>query len=87
MGIRIEKVRIQELGPLRQLKLEFDRFNLIYGRNERGKTYLVEFLIRSLFRNIRNFHLRSQTGEGRVEVSGLESETINCYDPLRFFVD
>ena len=50
--------------------------NLVFGRNEEGKTALVEFIIRALFRNTKSWNLRFDEGEGRVIVSGLSEEPV-----------
>lgn len=71
MPVFIQEINVQNLGPLRQFSLKFKKFNLIYGRNERGKTHLVEFVIRSLFRNTKEWKLRQQNGGGKVVVAGL----------------
>ena len=76
MRLSISNVRIQEWGPLRALNLDLKQLNCIYGRNERGKTYLVEFLVKSLFKNSKRFSLRKSTGGGRVELTGLTENTV-----------
>ncbi len=77
MAVRITEIHVQRCGPLRQLSLNLGRFNLIYGRNEQGKTHLVEFLIRSLFRKDRSWMLRSSEGKGKVRVEGLEDKPVS----------
>ncbi|MFV2045628.1 MAG: ATP-binding protein, partial [Anaerolineales bacterium] len=52
-------------------------FNLIYGKNERGKTFLVEFLLRSLFRSARSLPLRDMDADGRLLVTGLDEEPVS----------
>lgn len=47
----IEEVNVHNLGPLKKFTQKFKKFNLIYGLNESGKTYLVEFIINTLFKN------------------------------------
>ncbi len=71
MPIFIQEINVQNLGPLRHLSLPLKKLNLIYGRNERGKTHLVEFVIRSLFRNTKEWGLRPLQGVGKVVVAGL----------------
>jgi uncharacterized protein YhaN len=71
MPVFIQEINIQNLGPLRQRSLPLKKFNLIYGRNEQGKTHLVEFVIRALFRNSKDWGLRPQQGGGKVLVAGL----------------
>lgn len=68
MAFHLSDIRVQQLGPISQLQWQPKQFNLIYGHNEKGKTHLVEFLIRSLFRKSKAWQLRSQTGQGRVLV-------------------
>jgi len=73
MSIKIEQVNVKSLGPLNDFPCTFKQINLIYGHNEQGKTYLVEFIYRSLFKNI-SLNLRGITGSGQVIVSGLEDK-------------
>ncbi len=78
MSIQIENISVQNLGPHNRLALDLKRFNLIYGHNEYGKTYLVEYLISALFKNSRQWRLRSHSGRGTVTVAGLDKK------PVRF---
>ncbi len=48
-------------------------FNLVFSKNECGKTFLTEFIIRSLFKNIKRWQFR-ENGSGKVTVSGLDGE-------------
>jgi uncharacterized protein YhaN len=76
MDVRIEKINIEKAGPINELQLVLKKFNLIYGLNEQGKTFLVEFVLRSLFRNLSGWSLRDVEGRGKVEVSIDGSPTI-----------
>lgn len=80
MSIRISEIHVQNLGPIDTLSIKPGRFNLIYGKNEKGKTTLVEFLIRSLFRNAKEWKLRAVKGSGRVLVEGLGSN-VESFSP------
>jgi hypothetical protein len=71
MPLRIQDIQAQHLGPLESVSIRPGLFTCVYGRNEKGKTFLVEFLVRSLFRNAKDWRLRSAKGAGRVTVSGL----------------
>ncbi|MFO8035105.1 MAG: hypothetical protein R6U57_00545 [Anaerolineales bacterium] len=71
MPVWIERVNIEYLGPLGEQKFDFDRFNMIYGANETGKTFLVEFLLRSLFRHASQWPLRNLPGRGIVTLRGV----------------
>lgn len=71
MSLYIKEINVQNLGPITQFSMHLGIFNLIYSHNEKGKTYLVEFLIRSLFRNVRHWKLRAQKGSGKVRLDGL----------------
>ena len=72
MSLKIERIDVKELGPLETFSENFKQINLIYGRNEQGKTYLVEFILRRLFRYPGNFFLRPDQASGKIWVSGLE---------------
>lgn len=74
MTIHIEEINAKGLGPLDEFVCKLGKFNLIYGKNEQGKTFLVEFLLKSLFKNVKGFRLRDINASGSVLVSGLESE-------------
>ena len=54
MTLRIDRIKVNRGGPLgSDFELEPGDLNLIYGQNETGKTYLVESLIRFLFKTNR----------------------------------
>lgn len=80
MGIHIEEINAKQLGPLDEFNANLKNINLIYGLNEHGKTFLVEFIIRSLFKNTRGFNLRSASYTGMIHVSGLGDE-IQTFSP------
>lgn len=88
MGIRIEKISINRGGPLNQdFNFEPGGLNLIYGRNETGKTYIVEAIINLLFRTGRDTPwilkrtksqeptIRKWKPRGKITISGLEDRT------------
>ncbi len=79
MAVSIKEINIQNLGPIQECKWELGTLNVIHGKNETGKTYLVEFLIRSLFKK-QNWHLRSQLGRGKIIVEGL-GDTAQSFSP------
>jgi len=70
MGIRIEKINAENLGPLPRFNCEMKQVNLIYGKNEGGKSFLTEFIIRSLFSGTRQWGELREAGNGRIVVSG-----------------
>jgi hypothetical protein len=72
--VQIERLTIEALGPVRDLDLSLGALNLIYGRNERGKTFVVEFLLRALFKNHGGWTLRDAAGRGQVWVRGLHGD-------------
>lgn len=76
MSIYIKSIRAKHLGPLDNFDKELKLINLIYGHNEKGKTYLVEFIYRSLFKNINLPNLRSVSAPGQVVVSGIEANDV-----------
>lgn len=75
MPVSLEQIRVKHLGPLREIDLAPGALTVIYGRNEQGKTSLVEFLLQSLFRSGKGWGLRDLKGTGRVLVNGLEEGT------------
>lgn len=77
MPVHIKEIDVRDLGPIREWKIELGPFNLIYAKNERGKTFLIEFLIRSLFKSASNWKLRSFSAAGRVEVKGLDKDPVS----------
>ncbi|MDO9545530.1 MAG: hypothetical protein Q7J07_02125 [Pelolinea sp.] len=76
MTISIDKITVRDLGPVKQFDHPLGKINLIYGHNEKGKTLLVEFIIRSLFKRTKMWPMRDIHGEGGVTVSGLEDTAI-----------
>ncbi|MEA2016520.1 MAG: hypothetical protein U9O59_07470 [Actinomycetota bacterium] len=77
MGVKIDKVSVRDLGPIKKLVISPGIFNLIYSKNEKGKTFLTEFLIRSLFKNISRWSYRGSGGKGKVTVSGLDKSPVD----------
>ncbi len=79
MGIRIEKIKINQNGPLNSnFELEPRDLNLIYGYNETGKTYIVEAMIQFLFKNRKYpLTLRDWDFGGKIMVSGIEQTPVS----------
>jgi len=80
MSVYIESIQIQKLGPLDSIQFNLGSLNLIYGPNESGKTYLVEFLLQSIFRHAKKWDLRDINVEGSVNIKGL-GEQIAEFSP------
>ena len=82
MPLRIDRIKVNRGGPLESdFDFEPGDLNLIYGQNETGKTYVVESLIRFLFRTSGrssvDWDLREWDIAGRAIVSGLEKDRIS----------
>ena len=77
MGIKIDKISVKDLGPVKSFTAKFGMFNLIYSGNEKGKTFLTEFIICSLFKNIGRWCYLRKGGKGKIAISGLEEQTID----------
>ena len=75
MSIHIQNISAKNLGPLGEFNHKLGLINLIYGHNEKGKTFLVEFIYNSLFKNKALTNLRSFTTSGQLIVTGLEKNT------------
>lgn len=77
MAIKISRIEVEHLGPLASFENDLTDVTFIYGRNEKGKTFLVEFLLKSLFKNLSGFakyDFRISKPSGKVLVSGLDGE-------------
>jgi uncharacterized protein YhaN len=77
MPVQIDSINIKALGPLRGKEINFRRLNLIYGKNETGKTLLVEFFLQSLFSHASSWELRTTPSTGKVLVSGITENPID----------
>src|SRR3989304_5031489 len=75
-GICPEQIAVENLGPRGGRPFEMGPFNLVFGRNETGKTYLVEFLLRALFRQAGEWNLRNDVGQGKGRGRGLAAEAV-----------
>lgn len=77
MKPRIERIKVNREGPLgKDFEMDPADLNLIYGLNETGKTYVLESLVRLLFKtkgkgapDWRN--LRDWDTNGRMDLSGV----------------
>jgi hypothetical protein len=81
MPVHITEISIEGLHPQPALHLLPRRVNLIYGRNEFGKTRLVEFLLRSLFHSSNKMVLRPGEVIGRVKINGLQTKSETWFTP------
>jgi uncharacterized protein YhaN len=78
MKPRIEKIQVKRNGPLeKDFEMNPADLNLIYGLNETGKTYVLESLVRLLFKMKakqarEDWSLREWDTNGKIDVSGLE---------------
>ncbi|MGQ9620758.1 MAG: hypothetical protein ACUVTX_07230, partial [Bacteroidales bacterium] len=77
MGIKIRNITAKNCGPVGAFNQEFSNLNLIYSRNEGGKSFLVEFIIRCLFKNKKPWGELRETGTGRVTVTGLDNKQVD----------
>lgn len=79
MSFRIDSINVNRGGPLdRDFEFSPGELNLIYGPNESGKTYVIESLIKFLFKDKKLWKSRRLGGNkgGVIMVSGLEDEPI-----------
>ena len=80
MSIRIQEINVDNLGPIKPGKYQFGNINLIYSKNEGGKSLLVEFILRSLFSKKSIWGYNREIGNGKIIVSGINGKSIN-YSP------
>lgn len=76
MGVKIDKISVKDLGPIKDFSAQFGLFNLIYSLNEEGKTFLTEFIIRSLFKYTNRWSYLRGGGTGKIWISGLDENPI-----------
>ena len=48
-NMEIEKIKINQFGKIKDKEIQFDKINLIYGKNESGKSTLLNFIISMLY--------------------------------------
>ncbi len=77
MSIRIEKISVQNCGPIPNFNQDLMMLNIIHSRNEGGKSLLVEFIIRCLFKNKSNWGYLRELGNGKVTIAGLDDRSID----------
>ena len=76
---RIKRIKVKRGGPLeKDFEIQPGDLNLVYGLNETGKTYLLESLVRLLFktkgRDAPKWKLREWDTNGKILVSGIEGK-------------
>jgi len=78
MSIKIHQIEAESLGPLSNFKKKFAPITLVYGQNEKGKTFLVELILTSLFKNLSGFknEFRVKKPKGKVLVTGIEDKPV-----------
>ena len=81
MTLRIDRIKVNRGGPLKSdFEFKPGDLNLIYGKNETGKTYVVESLIKFLFKTNKrppvDWKLRGWDIAGKAIVSGLKSDPV-----------
>lgn len=77
MPVFIKNINITNIGPLSSLTIKPAMLSLIYGKNEMGKTHVVEFLIHSLFRNPKLWPSRAIKGNGKITIEGLKNDPVS----------
>ena len=43
--MQINKIQVNQFGKIEDKKIELKKFNLIYGKNESGKSTLLDFIL------------------------------------------
>ena len=81
MAVHISEISLDGLPPQQELHIFPRRVNLVYGRNEHGKTRLVEFILASLLRSGKSLNLRPVEVHGYVRVSGLPGKEDTRFNP------
>ncbi|MDP7275161.1 MAG: ATP-binding protein, partial [Planctomycetaceae bacterium] len=75
MAVRIRSLEVKPDGPLRALlKIDCGDLVVVYGKNESGKSYIVEALLQFLFKSGKQsgWELRDFEPAGSAFVDGLD---------------
>jgi len=70
MTIKIDSISVNHIGPVGEFKKQLSKINLIYGKNEQGKTFIAEYLLSTIFKVKPTG--RSAIENGQINISGLE---------------
>ena len=78
MNLYIKKIIAKDIGPIKDFDGDFfpSFLYVFYGKNETGKTFLVEFIIKTLFSNSfwSSKDEREIRGNGKIIVSGITED-------------
>ncbi|MBP8959109.1 MAG: hypothetical protein KBG40_01625 [Bacteroidales bacterium] len=77
MSIRIKQITAEDCGPVKIFSHELGDLNLIYSRNEGGKSFLTEFIIHCLFKNKNPWGYLRKTGKGKITITGLGDKPVD----------
>ncbi len=77
MAVFIKELKAENLGPVQKISMIFKKVNVIFGHNEKGKTFLVEFIIKSLFKSASKWSLRNSSAQGKVIVRGITDRDLS----------
>jgi len=76
MAIKIQQISVKNCGPIAEFNEILTDLNLIYSENERGKSFIVEFIIHCLFKNKSYWNNLREVGQGKIIVTGLEIKPV-----------
>jgi DNA repair exonuclease SbcCD ATPase subunit len=88
MSLKIQQIKIKDFGPIEHFDHQFSDINLVYSKNEGGKSFLVEFIIKSLFANtnqwksLRDINIKTAKGN-EILISGVNGSTISLNPKTR----
>ena len=78
--MRINKIKINNFGNLSDKNIELKKFNIIYGKNESGKSTLQSYIVSALYGIQKNKNGKVMSDFDKYEPwnGGEFSGTINC---------
>lgn len=77
MNLRIKNISAENCGPVKKINAEPGSLTLFYGRNEDGKSFLVEFIIRCLFKNKNAWGYLRRLGTGKITLTGIKDQPVD----------
>ena len=80
--LKINRIKINSYGKLKEKEIELqDGINLIYGKNESGKSTLLRFISNTFYGISKNKRVKEYCKIRKsLEIKGVNGKTAKCFD-------